>query len=121
MCVYSVYSWAHVPHCTCGGQMQALKSWFSPFTFLWTLGMRSGHQACAASPFPPWSCLSIPRMVPTFKRVHCVCSLSALLGSGLQEPTSSLQAITQGPYSVLFVLNFQALWARMSSAGMFVS
>lgn len=25
--------------------MQALRSWFSPLTFLWTLGMRSGHQA----------------------------------------------------------------------------
>lgn len=47
--------------------------------------------------------------------------LSVLLGSGLQEPTFSLQAVTQGPYSVLFILNFKALWARMSSEGMFVS
>lgn len=73
MCVYSVCSWAHVPHCTCGGQMQALRSWFSPLTFLWTLGMRSGHQACAEA-LSPWSRLGSPRMVPTSKRVH-VCAV----------------------------------------------
>lgn len=94
--------------------MQALRSWFSPLTFLWTLGMRSGYQACAEA-LSPWSRLG------SRKHVHCVCNLSVLLGSGLQEPTFSLQAVTQGPYSVLFILNFKALWARMSSEGMFVS
>ena len=40
--------------------MQALRSWFSPVTFLWTLGMRSGHQACAEALFP-WSRLGSPQ------------------------------------------------------------
>lgn len=73
---------------------------------LWTPGMKSGCQAWSAGPLPMEPSRQPPGGDPLLN-TKCIFVSWSLCMCSSHEPTLSLQAVTQGPYSVVLVLDVQ--------------